>query len=266
MGLIGRAALVMLLMTSPNLWAWGQTGHRITGALAEPLLSAEAQQLVRGLLGPESLAEASTWADEMRSAPGTFWQKTANPWHYVTVPKGQDYDEAGAPPEGDAVTALARYRARLLDPSLALVARQEALRLIVHYIGDLHQPLHAGNGTDRGGNDFPVRYFGKSTNLHRVWDSSMIDGERLSYTEWVAWLAPRLDAAFKVRYASIEPKAWIGESAALRDQLYPDGDRLSYDYIFQHKDALRTRLMAAGWRIAAYLNAACKASPEACAP
>jgi hypothetical protein len=69
-----------------------------------------------------------------------------------------------------------------------------------------------------------------------------------------------------VRYASIEPKAWIGESAALRDQLYPDGDRLSYDYIFQHKDALRTRLMAAGWRIAAYLNAACEASPEACAP
>jgi hypothetical protein len=94
----------------------------------------------------------------------------------------------------------------------------------------------------------------------------MIDGERLSYTEWVAWLAPRLDGAFKARYASIDPKDWIGESAALRDQLYPDGDRLSYDYIFQHKGALRTRLMAAGWRIAAYLNAACEAAPEACAP
>ena len=266
MGLISRAALALLLLAPPNLWAWGQTGHRVTGGLAEPLLSAEAQQLVRGLLGPESLAEASTWADEMRSAPGSFWQKTANPWHYVTVPKGQDYEAVGAPPEGDAVTALARYRARLLNPTLALEVRREALRLIVHYIGDLHQPLHAGNGTDRGGNDVRVRYFGKSTNLHRVWDSSMIDGERLSYTEWVAWLAPRLDGAFRARYASIDPKDWIGESVALRDQVYPDGDRLSYDYIFQHKDALRTRLMAAGWRIAAYLNAACEAVPAACAP
>ena len=77
---------------------------------------------------------------------------------------------------------------------------------------------------------------------------------------------PRLDEAFKARDASVDPKAWIGESAALRDELYPEGDRLSYDYIFQHKAALRTRLMAAGWRIAAYLNAACEVAPEACKP
>lgn len=258
------ALLAFALGLCTDLWAWGATGHRVTGALATAHLSPAAAALVVDLLGPETLAEASTWADEMRSAPGTFWQKTANPWHYVTVPPGAEYGPTSAPPEGDAVTALARYGKRLFDPALARPARREALKLVLHYIGDLHQPLHAGNGTDRGGNDFVVRYFGSPTNLHRVWDSQMIDGERLSFSEWASWLAPHMDEAFQQRFRSTRPAAWIGESAALRDQIYPEGERIGYDYLFKHKAALRERLMAAGWRIAAYLNAGCKATPAAC--
>jgi hypothetical protein len=109
-----------------------------------------------------------------------------------------------------------------------------------------------------------VRYFGSPTNLHRVWDSQMIDGERLSFSEWASWLAPHMDEAFQQRFRSTRPAAWIGESAALRDQIYPEGERIGYDYLFKHKAALRERLMAAGWRIAAYLNAGCKATPAAC--
>jgi len=103
-------AALLILLAPNNAFAWGQTGHRVTGAIAEPLLNRHAAREVRGILGNETLAEASTWADEMRSNPDAFWQRTANPWHYVTVPAGKTYAEVGAPPVGDAVTALANYR------------------------------------------------------------------------------------------------------------------------------------------------------------
>lgn len=148
--------------------AWGPIGHRITGAIADENLSGVTRAQVQLLLGSEDLAQASTWPDEMRSDPSEFWQKTAGPWHYVTVPNGIEYEAPDTPPEGDAMTALARFTETLRDPKASQDDKRLALRFIVHIIGDLHQPLHAGNGTDRGGNDFKVTWFGKSTNLHSV--------------------------------------------------------------------------------------------------
>ena len=87
----------------------------------------------------------------MRSNPEHFWQEVAGPFHYVTIPEGKTYAEVGAPDEGDSVTALAQFRKVLLDPKASREQKQLALRFTVHIIGDLHQPLHAGNGTDRGG-------------------------------------------------------------------------------------------------------------------
>jgi S1/P1 Nuclease len=163
-------AALLIVLTPTSAFAWGQTGHRVTGAIAEPMLSRRAAREVRAILGNETLAEASTWADEMRSNPDTFWQTTANPWHYVTVPTGQRYADLGAPAEGDAVTALARFAETLRNPSASGEEKRLALRFTLHIIGDLHQPLHAGNGNDRGGNDIRVTFFREPTNLHAVWD------------------------------------------------------------------------------------------------
>jgi hypothetical protein len=143
--LIASALLAVSSMQQAH--AWGQTGHRVTGAIAEQYLTDDAKAAIKQLLPNESLAEASTYADEMRSNPGEFWQKEARPYHYVTVPKGKHYHDVGAPEEGDAFTALQKFSKIVKDETAPLEERQRALRFIVHIIGDLHQPLHAGNGT-----------------------------------------------------------------------------------------------------------------------
>lgn len=245
---------LLILFTPANAFAWGQTGHRVTGAIAEPLLSRKASRAIRAIIGSETLAEASTWPDEMRSSPEEFWQTTASPWHYVTVPPGQTYAQVGAPSEGDAVTALRQFAATLRNRNAPLAERQLALRFTVHIIGDLHQPLHVGNGADRGGNDVRVSFFGDRTSLHAVWDSGLIDRRQLSYTEWNAWLSRHITPQLRREWSNPDPLVWIAESATIRDTIYPAGDTLGYDYVFQHRQTVDTRLMQGGVRIAAYLN------------
>ena len=255
-------------LPSPAL-AWGKTGHRVIGSIADDQLSGVARAHVRELLGgAESLDEAAIWPDDMRSAPGTFWQKTATPWHYVTV-NGIVYDQA--PPEGDALAALAKFRATLQDPNAGLADKQLALRFIVHLVGDLHQPLHVGKCCDRGGNEVKVSWFGKPTNLHAVWDSQLIEDEQLSFTELAAQLKRHTSNADVIQWWDINPRDWIGESAQRREQIYaglpapkkPAGKLkkgeqplpdLSYGYIYTFSPLMRLRLQQAGVRLAAYLN------------
>ena len=247
-------AALLIVLTPANALAWGQTGHRVTGAIAEPMLSRHAAREVRAILGNETLAEASTWADDMRSNPDAFWQTTANPWHYVTIPEGRTYDEVGAPAEGDAITALARFRDTLRDPNASPEEKQLALRFTLHIIGDLHQPLHAGNGTDRGGNDIRVTLLREPTTLHAVWDSGMIDRRQLSHTELTAFLTRRITPTLRRQWWEPDPLVWIAESAAIRDAIYPASDELSWDYAYEHRERLDARLMQGGVRMAAYLN------------
>jgi hypothetical protein len=228
----------------------------VIGAIAEPFLTDRARAVVRRILGPETLAEASNWPDFMRSDPSEFWQKTASPWHYVTVPPGKTYAEVGAPPAGDAVIALKRFSATIRDPNAPIADKRLALRFIVHIVGDLHQPLHVGNGADRGGNEVKVTFFGKPTNLHAVWDSALTDDEQLSYSEMAGWLRARTTPALARRWSTPNPKVWIGESATLRDAIYPAAGEtaLSYSYVCQHQRQMEDRLTQGGVRLAAYLN------------
>jgi hypothetical protein len=246
-------ALVATFIVS-DAYAWGQTGHRVTGAIAERYLSGEARAGIKQILGDETLAEVSNWPDVMRSDPAEFWQKTANPWHYVTVPPGKTYADVGAPPEGDAVSALQQFTKTVRDETAPLADRQLALRFIVHIIGDLHQPFHAGNGTDRGGNEVRVRYFGDAMNLHSLWDNAMIDRQQLSYSEMATWLLAKVTPDQLRDWSNADPLVWIGESTILRDKAYPTSENLSYEYDYEHIKALKERLLQAGIRMAAYLN------------
>ncbi len=252
--ILGLITLATLLVISGSAGAWGTTGHRVTGLIAEQHLSGYARARIEQILGGETLAQASTWADFMRSDPSEFWQRTSAPWHYVTVPRGDSYAQVGAPPEGDAITAISRFTAALNDPNTSLEQQQLALRFLIHAIGDLHQPLHAGNGTDRGGNDFEVTFAGRRSNLHWVWDNGLIEQQNLSYTEWVQWLAPQITAERVVEWWQVDPLVWVAESASLRDGIYPKERELRYEYGYQHIDTVRTQLSKAGVRLAAYLN------------
>lgn len=250
------AAAMLTLCAATPAFAWGKTGHRVTGAIAEQYLSDEARREIAAILGVEDLAEASNWPDFMKSHPDRFWERTSYPWHWVTVPRGKHYSDVGAPPEGDAVFALDKFRKVLLDASSSLEDRQLALRFIVHLIGDLHQPLHAGNGRDAGGNRFIVTFFGETRNLHSVWDSGIIDQEQLSYTELTHWLSRQITDEQVEAWHSTDPVVWVTESTVIRDQIYPDNDArdLAFGYVFDHRETVRTRLKQSGVRMAAYLN------------
>jgi hypothetical protein len=249
--IMSAIAAVAITAPSPAL-AWGQTGHRTIGDIADQHLSGLARAHVQQLLGVETLAEASTWADEMRSNPDPFWQKTAGPWHYVTVP-GLEY--AGAPPEGDAYTALEMFSKQLRDPATSREQRQLALRFIIHIIGDLHQPLHVGRPGDRGGNDVKVKWFGRDTNLHVVWDTHLVDHLGLSYTELAERLHRHTISEEVIAWWTADPRDWIRESAQIRKTLYPANPNLSWDYVYEHMPAVELRLKQGGVRTAAYLNA-----------
>lgn len=243
---------------SSSALAWGQNGHRIIGQIAEERVSGRTAAEIALILGAEDLAEASTWADEERSNPNTFWQTEAGPYHYVTIPRGETYSEVGPPPEGDALTALQTFSAVVRDPNASRMDKALALKFIIHIVGDVHQPLHAGDGTDRGGNDAKVRWFGENTNLHSVWDTKMIEAQNLSYTEYARWLDRQIEPEETLAWWEPNPLVWVAESASIRDTIYPTSDAetpsLGYAYQYEHLATAERRLQQGGVRLAAYLD------------
>ncbi|MCV6625128.1 MAG: S1/P1 nuclease [Cellvibrionaceae bacterium] len=242
--------VLFTLLFSLQALAWGKQGHRISSAIAEPYLSPEAKAMVSEILGVETIAEASTWPDFMRSNPDTFWQRQSPRLHYVTIP----IDKLKPNKKGDAFSGLKDFRANTLDKTLPLEKRQLALRFAIHIITDLHQPLHAGNGKDRGANDIKVKFFGQDSNLHRVWDTQLIDHEKLSYSEWASWLLPRISEQQAKDWCVTEPMVWALESRNLHDKIYPGRKNLSWQYVYKSRKILRLRLQQGGVRLACYLN------------
>jgi hypothetical protein len=243
--------LVLVAGLAPSASAWGPTGHRAVGRIAERHLTPRAARAVAELLGSEQLAYATTWADEIRSEPE--WAK-ADPWHWVTISDGQTYDSAPRNPGGDVLEAIARFQSVLADRTAPKLERTQALKWLSHLVGDLHQPLHVGRGDDHGGNDVLVLWFGEPTNLHTVWDSKIIDGSQLSFSE----LADLVDHAGpeQVRaWQASGPRDWAVESQGLRSARYEMGDRrLSYRYVHDQWPTVQSRLLQAGVRLAGELN------------
>lgn len=252
-GLLAAAtgALVLGGAFATNALAWGATGHRAIGRLAEHHLTPEAARVVRDLLGAEQLAYVTTWADEIRSEPRGA---KAEAWHWVTIPDGLTYESAPKNPAGDVLEAVARFEKVLADRTAPRPERAEALKWVSHLIGDLHQPLHVGREDDHGGNDVLVLWFGEPTNLHAVWDTKIIEHSQLSFSE----LADLVDhpTPEEVRsWQASQPGEWARESQELRSACYATGDRrLSYGYVYIHWPIIQRRLLEAGVRLAGELN------------
>jgi hypothetical protein len=231
--------------------AWGVTGHRVTGYIAQRHLSAKAKKKIKELFGQESLALASTWMDEIRS-DSTF-NYTAD-WHWVTVETGQTYDQSKKNPNGDVIMTLERLIAELKTHKLDKKKELEYVKMIIHLVGDIHQPLHVGCCDDQGGNKVKVKWFRNDSNLHSVWDSNMIDDTKLSYTE----LADALGTPEKATIAQWQNQSvrdWATESMGYRKQVYAIGDgSLSYKYSYKNIDTVKYRLLQAGIRLAGVLN------------
>ena len=157
--------------------AYGPAGHLIAGRAAEPLLCRAAADAIVALGDGDDLGELGLWADQIRSDPA---YADAAPWHYMNVDDDSTVAAFEHPPEGDVLWAIGYFRDRLADRSLPDAERAEALRFLVHFIVDLHQPLHVGRADDRGGNSVELRFRGEGTNLHRFWDTDVIEVTNLS--------------------------------------------------------------------------------------
>ncbi|MEM9052677.1 MAG: S1/P1 nuclease [Bacteroidota bacterium] len=252
--MVRRIAISFLILIAINInsFSWGKTGHRIVGQIAENHLSKKAKKNIDLVLNGESLAMSANFMDWIKAEPA---YNHMYPWHYSTIPDGKTYEEIGAPEEGDAIQTINRLVAELKSKKFTDEDEAFALKCLVHLIGDIHQPLHVGNGLDKGGNDISIRFFRIEKNLHSLWDSGMIDHEQLSYSEY----ASTLDVAPKSKVAQIQNSSlmdWIYESRDLHPQVYdfPESGNLSWRYVYDHKHIMDRRLLEAGIRLAAVLN------------
>ena len=222
-------------------------------ALWQQHLGKKAKKAVYRILGTESLAIASTWMDDVRSDHA--WDHTRD-WHWVTIPDGGTYASAERNPKGDVVEAIGRMQALLRSDTVPAERKREHLRMLIHMVGDMHQPLHVGRGDDKGGNDLQVQWMKKGSNLHRVWDSEMIELEGLSYTE----LAASLDHPTREQVKAWQEGTvaqWAEENIPLRPDIYAvePGDNLGYEYKYRNWATVRQQLLKGGIRLAALLNA-----------
>tara|TARA_R100001369_G_scaffold92561_1_gene138353 strand:- start:14932 stop:15714 length:783 start_codon:yes stop_codon:yes gene_type:complete len=233
---------------------WGQTGHRTTAEIAQSYLSKDAKKEISKLLNGRSLAFASTFGDEIKSDSK---YRMYSPWHYVNLPGGaSEYKAEDANPDGDLLMAIRKSVEVLKDKKSSKEEKEFYLKMLVHFLGDLHQPLHAGRGEDKGGNDIQVRWFGEGTNLHRVWDSDMIDSYQMSYTEMASNTA-RLSETQKKAIASGSFEDWMYESKALSERVYASaeiGEKLGYNYMYDWFPVVGEQLQKGGIRLASVLN------------
>lgn len=250
-----RFLLLLLAFTflgTTSAEKWGKTGHRAVGDIAAEYLTDDAREAVNDLLGNESMAMASTWMDEIRA--DSDYDYTSD-WHWVTIPDGMSYEETEKNPDGDAIAAIRDMIDTLEDEEASRQEQVEALKILIHLVGDIHQPLHVGTGEDQGGNDVEVEWFWDSSNLHRVWDSEMIEEHQLSYTEFSQSVNHPTDEELE-EWMNDDVLDWAEDSMELRDEVYdlPDDHSLGYEYKYHKFDIVERQIMKAGVRLAGVLN------------
>jgi hypothetical protein len=264
------SAIIALTVLIPSaLFGWGHEGHEIIASLAESRLTENAKTGIRSLLGDASLASDANWADEVRPDR----DETYN-WHFVDIPK----DASGFSDERDCflpnsshkgsatdhhncvVDRIESFKKVLSDSNASRDDRIEALKFLVHFVGDVHQPMHA-IGEAAGGNGIAVTQFGStqcgrhSCNLHGAWDTGLIEHTRRGRDEYVAHLEKLISDEHLT--ASGSPEDWANESHGYAQAaLLPDGAQIDENYYRQEITVVDRRLALAGLRLAAVLNEA----------
>ena len=260
------AVAVLLVSGCSPVWAWGREGHRLTALVAEHYLTPETRHQIAELLHAETLADVAPWADEYRAM-----HPETGPWHYVDVPKAQatydrmrdcpaDSKDPSSPWRDCATDRILYFEGRLGDASLAPDERAFALKMLVHLIGDVHQPLHA-IGDDRGGNGINVTFMGSAQcgtfrcNLHGVWDDAMIAQQHLSESAYTDRLLSEIKENHWERMAGGTPSQWANVSHRYAvDAFAPNGAVLTREYYESESKIVDAELALGGLRLAHVLN------------
>jgi nuclease S1 len=269
------AIVVTLFSNSGSLFAWGGQGHRLVGLIAAERLTPMARQHVRTLLDGQTLADVSSWADSL-----TGDQVQTSYWHYLNIPpdaRGYDRDrdcpkqpgvEAGSRSDrwrDCVVDRISYWEERLADRKLDRADRATALKFIVHFIGDLHQPFHA-LGVGRGGNEIKVRVFGEANcstdparqspcNLHSVWDSRLIAHRAIDDVAYLSELTKLIRAKGFASQPAGTPAQWAEQSFRLaKEALVANDANIDEGYYRRHITVIDERIALGGVRLASELN------------
>jgi hypothetical protein len=258
-------ALLFLLITCLHALAWGRQGHIVVAEIAEQYLEISTVRQVREFLAVQNattLADVSIWADQIR-----LQRPETGPWHYVNIPAHPvlgtlaSYDRERDCPRGDCVVAKIEEFTRVLgDLNVSSYDRLEALKFLVHFVADIHQPLHASNKADRGGNDVRVEFDGRRTNLHAIWDTGIL-ATAVQYGDerrYALELARQMNEGGTAPSRHSSPSDWANESYRIAaDVIYkklPNDGILPSSYAADMLPIVQDRLQRAGVRLADLLN------------
>ena len=247
-----------------SAYGWGAKGHDVVAAIAEQHLTPKAKRKINRILDGKSIVYYSSWMDNIQNSP--YWENGYNKtktWHYANVDEGFTYQTMTKNPDGDVVSGLEMLTKEMTENyrNLTDSMRVDYLKMIVHMVGDLHCPMHAGRLSDRGGNGTKVKWFGQQTNLHSVFDSKMIDSARKwGYKEWVDQL-DRKDKKFKKAAAQGTYEDWfmttVDSAARIYDYVESSKKKepnLSYQFVYDFSPLLEEQLLMGGYRLAHVLN------------
>ncbi len=248
---------ISTISNAASAW-WGPTGHRVVGEIASKYLTGKARNAIREILGTESIAISSNWADFVKSDTSLNY---LSPWHYVNIKAGLSNSEFNSwlkkDTITDAYTKLNFLIAELKNKQLSLEKKQKYLKLLIHIVGDIHQPLHVGRLEDQGGNRIKVQWFNEPANLHSVWDEKLIEMQKLSYTEYT--LAINHSTKTQRKNWQQQPlEQWLYESYQLAEKIYgsitqPD-QKIGFRYNFDFIEIVNQQLLKGGIHLAGLLN------------
>jgi len=250
-------AVVLIAYIPLNVSAWGLTGHRVVGEIADHYLTSKARKAIKGVLGNESLAMASNWPDFIKS--DTAYNYLGS-WHYVNLPEGLDqngvFQFLDSSKEANVYNKIPEMVAVLKNKQSTPDQKKMAMRILIHLVGDLHQPMHTARKADLGGNKINVTWFGQKSNLHRVWDEGLVEYQQLSYTEYAAAVNhPSKDQFNKWSHDSLKHSVY--ESYLACNKIYTQtkaDDKLSYRYNFDFIGMVNEALLKGGIRLAGIIN------------
>ena len=249
--------LIVIVLSILSTINWGSTGHRVIAEVASNYLTDNARLQIDNILNGETLVNASTYADDIKSDSryDIYYD-----WHFLNMELDDEYEDITPSERGDVFIAINKCIDILESDSVSNTDKSFYLKLLVHFVGDLHQPLHIGRYEDRGANRIYVKWFGRNSNLHRVWDSEMINSHNMSYSE-LALNLPNPDFLLFTEEANDFKRGdvlnWVDEIHEYTNKIYADvsiDDKLGYEYQYKNFGTVKDLLLIGGIRLAKILN------------
>ena len=255
---------LLVLTRANNSLAWSSSGHKIIAQIASSHISPETQKKIALLTDNENLQDSAWWPDQIKSSP--LWKHTKG-YHYKELNDGIEYFPSlknaslYQKKKGDVIRAILKAEDLLRDQSESKMIRKNALRFLSHFVGDLHQPLHAGFLSDVGGNTVQINWFGSNRSLHSVWDGSLISTfsskNNISGNHYIEDYSNQLRTPSPqeiTQWTSSYVMDWYKESVAVRSDTYNGLNDTNENYYSQHIDLNNLRLVQAGYRLAYLLD------------